>query len=51
MEKFFGLALGLVVLGVVAWVMNGSILPFLVVLAVIWVVGRFLGGLINGNKR
>jgi hypothetical protein len=51
MEQFIGLALGLVVLGIAACLLGGSILPLLVVAAVIWTVGQFFGGFSNHNRR
>ena len=50
MGEFIGLALGLLVLGIVACLLGGSLLPLLVVAAVIWTVGRFFGGFSNGRK-
>ncbi len=44
MEQFIGLALGLFVLGIVASWLGSSILPLLVVVAVIWAVGAFMQG-------
>jgi hypothetical protein len=44
MEQFFGLALGLLVLGIAACLLGGSILPLLVIVAVIWTVGAVMRG-------
>ncbi len=44
MEQFIGLALGLLVLGIVASWLGSSILPLLVIVAVIWTVGAFMRG-------
>ena len=44
MEHFIRLALGLVVVGILASLLAGNILPLLVVVAVIWTVWQFCRG-------
>jgi hypothetical protein len=39
-----GLALGLLVLGIVASWLGSSILPLIVIVAVVWCVGSFMRG-------
>ena len=51
MESFIKLVLGLLVLGVTASLLGGSVLPLLVVGAVIWTVWHFFCGLSGGGKR
>ncbi len=50
MDEFFGTALALLVTGIAAALLARSIFPLLVVVTVIWVVGRFLGGFSGGSK-
>ena len=49
-EDFFGLALGLVVLGILAYLFSGSFLPLLVVAVVIWLAWHFVSGF-SGHDR
>jgi hypothetical protein len=51
MDEFFRSALGLFIIGLVACILGGSILPLLVVVAVIWTVAHFFGGFSGGGKR
>jgi hypothetical protein len=44
MKDFMGLALGLFLVGLVGSLMASSILPLLMVAAVAWALGHFLGG-------
>jgi hypothetical protein len=44
MKELSGIAVGLLVVGLVGALMGGSILPLLVIGAVLWALGSFLGG-------
>ena len=50
-EHFLRIVLGLVVLGITASLWGGSVLPLLVVGAVIWTLWRFFCGFSGGGKR
>ena len=50
-EDFLGLALGLVVLGILAYLLSGSFLPLLVVAVVIWSVWHFVRGFSGHDKH
>ncbi len=51
MDDFLGLAIGLLVTGIVYWLLSGSVFPLLIVIAVIWVCGCFCDGLTGGGRR
>jgi hypothetical protein len=51
MDSFFNLALGLLALGVMAWILGGNVLPMIIVLAVIWAGFHFNRGLNGRNRR
>ena len=51
MESFLKLVLGLITLGIAASLLGGSVLPLLVVAAVIWTVWQFFCGFSGGDKR
>jgi flagellar motor component MotA len=44
-QQFIGLSVGLVIVGLAACLLGGSLLPLLEVAAVIWAVGAFMRGL------
>ena len=51
MKDIMGFALGLFLVGLVGSIMAGSIVPLLMVAAVAWALGHFLGGFSGGNRR
>jgi hypothetical protein len=51
MDDFLGLAIGLLVLGILLSFMGGSIMPLIVVAAVIWAGAYFYDGLTGGGRR
>ncbi len=51
MEQFLGLAFGLLVVGIIASWLGGSIAPLVVIGLVIWGVGAFHDGLTGGKNR
>jgi hypothetical protein len=49
--EFMTLAVGCAVLGLVASVMGGSILPLIVLMLVVWSGSSFAGGMSGGGKK
>lgn len=51
MESFIKIVLGLITVGIAASLLGGSVLPLLVMGAVIWTVWQFFSGFSGGDKR
>jgi len=51
MQRYLGLSIGLLALGVISAIYGGSVLPMFVVVAVIATVGFFVSGFSKGTRK
>ena len=51
MDDLLGMAIGLIVVGILAYLMGGGVLPLISIAAVIWAGACFFQGLSGGKRR